>query len=89
MAQSGVRTAVLATLLCVGGSLHVGQERNFLYPQGIDNDMHMNVPATVMPVRVGADKGLVSGEVFPAKFRPTPAPGRVSSRCLCRPAGQS
>ena len=30
--------------------------------------MHMNVPAAVMPVRVGADKGLVSGEVFPAKF---------------------
>ena len=30
--------------------------------------MHMNVSAAVMPVRVGAYKGLVSGEVFPAKF---------------------
>ena len=68
MAQGSVRTAVLAALPCVGGSLHVGQERHFLYPQGVDNDMHMNVSAAVMPVRVGADKGLVSGEVFPAKF---------------------
>ena len=32
MAQGGVRTAVLAALPCVGGSLHVGQERNFCNP---------------------------------------------------------
>ena len=34
----------------------------------ITHTMHMNVSAAVMPVRVGTYKGLVSGEVFPAKF---------------------
>ena len=68
MAQGGVRTAVLAALPCVGRSLHVGQERDFGNPHGVDNDMHMNVSAAVMPVRVGAYNGLVSGEMFPAKF---------------------
>ena len=37
--------------------------------------MHMNVAAVVMPVRVGADKGLVAGkmlftELFPQRLRP-------------------
>ena len=68
MAQGGVRTAVLAALPCVGGSLHIRQERHFSNPQTVYNDMHMNVSAAAMPVRVGVDKGLVSGEVFPAKF---------------------
>ena len=55
VAQGCVGTAVLATGLCIGWPVHIGQERHFLYPQRIDNDMHMNVAAVVMPVRVGAD----------------------------------
>ncbi len=37
-------------------------------PQDVDDDMHMNVAAVVMPVRVGAYNGLVSGEMCLAKF---------------------
>ena len=55
MAQGGVRTAVLAALPCVGWSVHVGQKRDFVNPQGVDDDMHMDIAAVVMPVRVGAD----------------------------------
>ena len=33
---------------------NAGQERDFLNPQAVDDDMHMNVAAVVMPVRVGA-----------------------------------
>ena len=62
--HSGVGTAVLATLPCVSGSVHVGQKRDFVNPQGIDDDMHMDIAAVVMPVRVGAYKRLVSGEMF-------------------------
>ena len=34
----------------------------------IDNDMHMDIAAVVVSVRVGADNGLVSGEMLFAKF---------------------
>ena len=47
--------AVLAALPCVGWSVHVGQKRDFINPQGVDDDMHMDIAAVVMPVRVGAD----------------------------------
>ena len=62
--HSGVGAAVLAALPCVGWPVHVGQERHFLNPQAVYDDMHMNVAAVVMPVRVGAYKGLVSGEML-------------------------
>ncbi|SCI82591.1 Uncharacterised protein [uncultured Clostridium sp.] len=53
--HSGVGAAVLAALQRVGWSVHVGQKRDFVNPQGVDDDMHMDIPAVVMPVRVGAD----------------------------------
>ena len=53
--HSGVGAAVLAARPCVGWSVHVGQKRDFVNPQGVDDDMHMDIPAVVMPVRVGAD----------------------------------
>ena len=62
--HSGVGTAVLAALPCVGWSVHVGQKRDFINPQGVEDDMHMDIAAVVMPVRVGAYKGLVSGEML-------------------------
>ena len=40
---------------CIGWSVHVGQQRDFISPQGVDDDMHMDIAAVVMPVRVGAD----------------------------------
>ena len=68
VAHGSVGTAVLATGFRIGWPVHVGQERHFLYPQRIDNDMHMDVAAVVMPVRVGAYKGLVAGEMLGAKL---------------------
>ena len=68
VAQGRVSTAVLATGFRVGWPVHVGQERHFLYPQAVNDDMHMNVSAVVMPVRVGAYKGLVAGEMLGAKL---------------------
>ena len=90
VAQGRVGTAVLAAGFRVGWPVHVGQERDFLYPQAVYDDMHMDVAAVVMAVRVGADKGLVAGEMLGAELaRPTPAPGLRSGRCPGRPAGQS
>ena len=66
--HSGVGAAVLAALPCVGWSVHVGQKRDFINPQGVDDDMHMDIAAVVMPVRVGAYKGLVSGEMLFAEL---------------------
>ena len=59
VAQGRVGTAVLATGFCVGWPVHVGQERHFLNPQAVNDDMHMDIAAVVMPVRVSAYKGLV------------------------------
>ena len=66
--HSGIGTAVLAALPCVGWSVHIGQKRDFINPQGVDDDMHMNVAAVVMPVRVGADQRLVSGKMLLAEL---------------------
>ena len=70
VAQGSVGTAVLAPGFRIGWPVHVGQERDFLYPQRIDNDMHMNISAVVMPVRVGAYKGLVAGEMLFTELLP-------------------
>ena len=61
---------MLTAVLCVRRSVHVGQERDFLYPQAVNDDMHMNVAAMVMPVRVGAYKGLVAGEMLFTELLP-------------------
>ena len=37
--HSGVVAAVLAALPCVSWSVHVGQKRDFINPQGVDDDM--------------------------------------------------
>ncbi len=66
--HSGVGAAVLAPGTCVCWSVHVGQKRDFINPQGVDDDMHMDIAAVVMPVRVGADNGLVSGEMLLAEL---------------------
>ena len=49
-------------------SVHVGQQRYFLNPQTVNDDMHMDIAAVVVPVRVGADNGLVSGEMGGAEL---------------------
>ena len=53
--------AVLAAVLRVRWSVHVGQKRDSFNPQAVYDDMHMNVARVIVSVRVGADNGLVSG----------------------------
>jgi len=62
--HSRVGAAVLAPGSCVCRSVHVGQQGNIFNAQAIDDDVNMDISAVVMPVRVGADKGLVSGELL-------------------------
>ncbi len=82
--RSGVGAAVLAARR-VRWPVHVGQKRHFLYPQAVDDDMHMDVAAVVMPVRVGADKGLVAGEMLLAELLPS-ACARSTVRPLSGPS---
>ncbi len=71
-------------------SVHVGQKRDSFNPQAVYDDMHMNVARVIVSVRVGADNGLVSGEMLVCKIpRPAIAPYQRSSRCPFRPVGQS
>ena len=89
VAQGSVGTAVLATGFRVGWPVHVGQERDFLYPQAVNDDMHMDIAAVVMPsgwvhTRLGG-----RGNARRKTSRPMPAPGLRSSHCPGRPVGQS
>lgn len=59
---------MLASGFHVGWPVHVGQTRNVLDAQTVDDDMHMNVAAAVMPVRVRHNDGLMSREMFFAKI---------------------
>ena len=62
-----VRTAVLTPGAGICRSVHVGQQGDFLDPQGIDNDVDMNIAAVVVSVRMGADNGLMTGKMLPAQ----------------------
>ena len=42
---------------------------HIIFAQAVDNDMYMDIAASVMPVRVGADKSLMSGEILFAVFK--------------------
>ena len=66
--HSCVCAAVLHAGFCVCWSVHIGQKRDSFNPQTVYDDMHMNVAGVVVSVRVGADNGLVSGEMLSAKF---------------------
>ena len=91
VAQGRVGTAVLAPGFRDGWPVHVGQERDFLYPQRIDNDMHMDIAAVVLPVRVGAYKGLVAGNMLGAKLTLAQFLRPVYGQAVVpgRPVGQS
>ena len=74
VAQGSVGTAVLATGFCIGWLVHVGQERHFLNPQAVNDDMHMNVTAVVkMCIR---DRESSKENFFASKTR-------KADRCLC------
>ncbi len=59
---------MLATRFCVGGSVHIWQERNIFDTQAVNDYVTMNVPAVIVTVGVGADDSLMSCEVLMAKL---------------------
>ena len=67
-----VGQVVLAPGTGIAVTLHKILPLHIVFPQAVDDDMHMDVAAAIVPVRVGADKGLMSGEIFPAIFQPKP-----------------
>ena len=76
--------------LRVRWSVHVGQKRDFINPQGVDDDMHMDIARCGYARPGGCRQGLgVRGNALCRTARPAPAPGLRSSRCLSRPVGQS
>ena len=70
MTHSSGGAAVLGSGLGVAGPVHVRLARYFIYPQGVDNDMDVDVAAVVVSVRVGADQGLVSGKLLGTESLP-------------------
>ena len=70
--HSSVRAAMFAPGTGICRSVHVGQQGYFLNTQRIDNDMNMDIAAVVVSVWVGADNGLVSGEMLGTKFLAQP-----------------
>ena len=87
--HGGCGVAVLIFGSGVARPVHVGLALHLVNPQTVDDNMHMDIAAMVVSVRVGADKDLVSGEMlFAVGKPPTPASGQRSGRCRLRPVGQ-
>ena len=68
--HGGGGAAVLGPGLGVAGPVHVGLALHLGNPQGVDDDVNMDVAAVVVAVRVGTDQGLVSGKLFGAEPLP-------------------
>ena len=62
--HGGCGTAVLVPGSGVARPVHVGLALHLGDPQTVDDNMHMDIAAMVVSVRVGADKGLVSGKML-------------------------
>ena len=67
VAHSGGGAAVFGPGLGIAGPVHVRLALHLGHPQGVDDDVNMDVAAVVVAVRVGADQGLVSGELLVAE----------------------
>ena len=70
---------VLHTLAPVAGLLHIGLAFHLACSDAADYDVDVNVSRMVVPIRVSADDGRVTGEVFFAEFQ---------AKCLCLFHGQ-
>ena len=60
-------TAVLGTGTAVTGAVHVALALHILNPQRVYHDVTVQIPGSVVPVRMRADQRLVTGEVLTAK----------------------
>ena len=71
---------VLHTLAPIAGLLHIGLALHFSCADTADHNVDVDVSRMVMPIRVSADDGGVTGEVFFAEFQ---------AKCLCFFHGQA
>ena len=70
---------VLHALMPVAGLLHIGLAFHFSCSDAADHDVDVDVSRMVVPIRVSADDGGMTGEVFFAEFQ---------AKCLCLFHGQ-
>ena len=61
---------VLVSGAGIAVTLHKILTLHIIFAEAVDDNMYMDVAAPVMPVRVCADKGLMSGKVLFAVFKP-------------------
>ena len=80
--HGGCGVAVLIFGSGVARPVHVGLALHLGNPQTVDDNMHMDIAAMVVSVRVGADKDLVSGEMLFAVGKPLNACVRSTVRPL-------
>ena len=71
---------MLHTLTPVAGLLHIGLALHLSCSDAADHDVDMDVSRMVVPIRVSADDGRMTGEVFFAEFQ---------AKCLCLFHGQA
>ena len=71
---------VLHALAPVAGLLHIGLAFHFSCSDAADHDLDVDVSRMVVPIRVSADDGRVTGKVFFAEFQ---------AKCLCLFHGQA
>ncbi len=71
----------------IAGPIHEALAFHIVFPQAVNDNMHMDVAAFIMPVHVCADQGLVAGEIFPGILHPKflrPFPGQSIFICVLR-----
>ena len=64
----------------IAGAFHKWLWFYVVLSQAVDDDMHMDIAALVVSVRVGADKSLMSGKIFAGIFQTKllrPLPGQT------------
>ena len=71
---------VLHALAPIAWLLHIGLALHFPCSDAADHDVDMDVSRMVVPIRVSADDGRMTGEVFFAEFQ---------AKCLCLFHGQA
>jgi len=71
---------VLHALAPITGLLHIGFALHFSHSDAADHDVDMDVSRMVVPIRVSADDGGMTGEIFRTKLQ---------AKCLCLFHGQA
>ena len=54
---------MLKSCFCVTWSHFIGKRLYLFHPDAVQDDMYMDIPTLVMPVLMGADQHLMSGEM--------------------------